>query len=376
MERDEESGLEYHSARYYAPWLGRWISADHHADKLDGDRYAYVKNNPINARDSNGMFEEPTHGILTYRLALAAGFPPEDAARVAIATAAMDHDEATMPAGVGDIAQAAKIPQTVQYHYPGGGFGSALADVRGDIAGQASGARAPDDLERFGRHLHTLEDVGFSDAPGPHMRHDPGRPLSRILGPTLGMLGLALASGMTVAAIRLGESSMSTGAKVVLGILIGVALAFGVYMMALGFAVSSIGHPSYRTERGEDSMSFAHTADQAPQDPAANTKEMMKVFGELKAFARARYGATNPDEAGAKLAIQQAVTADNSCLVSNFANQKPLDLGGVPQASYSEIITKRSADRGLSWQPDKMDVTNPANRGDWHYSPGNRVCPR
>ncbi|HET9431637.1 MAG TPA: toxin TcdB middle/C-terminal domain-containing protein, partial [Chitinophagaceae bacterium] len=28
MERDEESGLEYHSARYYLSWLGRWLSAD------------------------------------------------------------------------------------------------------------------------------------------------------------------------------------------------------------------------------------------------------------------------------------------------------------------------------------------------------------
>jgi RHS repeat-associated protein len=27
-ERDEESGLCYHGARYYAPWLGRWTSAD------------------------------------------------------------------------------------------------------------------------------------------------------------------------------------------------------------------------------------------------------------------------------------------------------------------------------------------------------------
>jgi RHS repeat-associated protein len=27
-ERDEESGLYYHGARYYAPWLGRWISCD------------------------------------------------------------------------------------------------------------------------------------------------------------------------------------------------------------------------------------------------------------------------------------------------------------------------------------------------------------
>src|SRR5205823_1314194 len=27
-ERDEESGLYYHGARYYAPWLGRWTSPD------------------------------------------------------------------------------------------------------------------------------------------------------------------------------------------------------------------------------------------------------------------------------------------------------------------------------------------------------------
>ena len=27
-ERDEESGLYYHGARYYAPWLARWVSCD------------------------------------------------------------------------------------------------------------------------------------------------------------------------------------------------------------------------------------------------------------------------------------------------------------------------------------------------------------
>jgi RHS repeat-associated protein len=27
-ERDEETGLYYHGARYYAPWLGRWTAAD------------------------------------------------------------------------------------------------------------------------------------------------------------------------------------------------------------------------------------------------------------------------------------------------------------------------------------------------------------
>ncbi|MBK9649191.1 MAG: RHS repeat-associated core domain-containing protein [Deltaproteobacteria bacterium] len=27
-ERDEETALQYHSARYYAPWLGRWDRPD------------------------------------------------------------------------------------------------------------------------------------------------------------------------------------------------------------------------------------------------------------------------------------------------------------------------------------------------------------
>jgi len=28
MERDEETGLNYHNARYYIPWLGRWLNCD------------------------------------------------------------------------------------------------------------------------------------------------------------------------------------------------------------------------------------------------------------------------------------------------------------------------------------------------------------
>jgi RHS repeat-associated protein len=37
-ERDEESGLSYHRARYYAPWLGRWTSADPAAIAAGRDR--------------------------------------------------------------------------------------------------------------------------------------------------------------------------------------------------------------------------------------------------------------------------------------------------------------------------------------------------
>ncbi|MES2730091.1 MAG: SpvB/TcaC N-terminal domain-containing protein [Bacteroidota bacterium] len=54
MERDEESGLEYHSARYYLPWLGRWLSADP-AGQVDGSNlYRYSRNNPLIFLDPSG----------------------------------------------------------------------------------------------------------------------------------------------------------------------------------------------------------------------------------------------------------------------------------------------------------------------------------
>lgn len=54
-ERDVESGLSYHSARYYMPWLGRWLSADP-AGMVDGScLYQYSLSNPVMMKDENGM---------------------------------------------------------------------------------------------------------------------------------------------------------------------------------------------------------------------------------------------------------------------------------------------------------------------------------
>lgn len=64
-EKDEESGLYYHGARYYACWLGRWISADP-VGLVDGvNRYDYVKNHPTMFVDPNGsqMWRETIEGI-------------------------------------------------------------------------------------------------------------------------------------------------------------------------------------------------------------------------------------------------------------------------------------------------------------------------
>jgi RHS repeat-associated protein len=54
MERDEETGMEYHSARYYVGWLGRWTATDPQ-DVNDGvNIYLYVNDSPILKKDPFG----------------------------------------------------------------------------------------------------------------------------------------------------------------------------------------------------------------------------------------------------------------------------------------------------------------------------------
>ena len=59
MERDEETGLSYHTARYYAPWLGRWCSVDPQF-LVDGNNlYRFSRNNPLNLIDTSGTQSSP-----------------------------------------------------------------------------------------------------------------------------------------------------------------------------------------------------------------------------------------------------------------------------------------------------------------------------
>ncbi|MGD2084944.1 MAG: SpvB/TcaC N-terminal domain-containing protein [Candidatus Aminicenantes bacterium] len=56
-ERDDTTGLYYYGARYYAPWMGRWLNPDP-AGTVDGvNLYKYVSNNPLLKSDLNGMEE-------------------------------------------------------------------------------------------------------------------------------------------------------------------------------------------------------------------------------------------------------------------------------------------------------------------------------
>ncbi|MDR2585869.1 MAG: RHS repeat-associated core domain-containing protein [Prevotellaceae bacterium] len=53
-EKDEESGLYYHGARYYACWLGRWTAADPAGMVDGGNLYVYCRGNPIRLVDNTG----------------------------------------------------------------------------------------------------------------------------------------------------------------------------------------------------------------------------------------------------------------------------------------------------------------------------------
>ena len=56
-ERDEESGLNYHGARYYAPWLGRWSATDPKGISAGLNLYRYSRSNPIILLDPSGTEE-------------------------------------------------------------------------------------------------------------------------------------------------------------------------------------------------------------------------------------------------------------------------------------------------------------------------------
>jgi RHS repeat-associated protein len=60
-ERDEESGFYYYGARYYAPWLGRWLSGDPVGIADDINLYCYVHCNPLMHVDPSGTFSKDTY---------------------------------------------------------------------------------------------------------------------------------------------------------------------------------------------------------------------------------------------------------------------------------------------------------------------------
>jgi RHS repeat-associated protein len=66
MERDQESGLSYHAARYYAPWNGRWVSVDPEQPRFpDWTPFGYSFANPNGYVDRGGTEPKPEPETVT-----------------------------------------------------------------------------------------------------------------------------------------------------------------------------------------------------------------------------------------------------------------------------------------------------------------------
>ena len=63
LERDEETGLGYHGARYYAPWLARWTAADPLGIKDGLNAFSSFHNSPVVFRDLNGRQNTPSNFV-------------------------------------------------------------------------------------------------------------------------------------------------------------------------------------------------------------------------------------------------------------------------------------------------------------------------
>lgn len=137
-ERDTETGLYYHGARYYAPWLCRWTAPDP-AGAADGQNlYAYVGNRPIGSSDPTGMWERPSWRTVAVVAAVVVV-----GAVVTVATAGVAGPViAGAVAGAGLTGTAATVATGVAVGAVSGAFAGAASGAAGELTRQTVNSRA------------------------------------------------------------------------------------------------------------------------------------------------------------------------------------------------------------------------------------------
>jgi RHS repeat-associated protein len=139
MERDGESGLGYHGARYYAPWLCRWASADP-AGLVDGTNlYAYCRGNPLRFSDPSG-----TSGLeAAAAAAVSTGAPVSGTAVTGAAGGALSGGAAAGGTGVAASSGAGAVATSTFQGYVGAGAAAeATAVVETGASATTWGMRA------------------------------------------------------------------------------------------------------------------------------------------------------------------------------------------------------------------------------------------
>jgi RHS repeat-associated protein len=127
-ERDEESGLYYHGARYYAAWLGRWTNSDP-SGLLDGPNlYVFVQCNPILNIDPNGRWTWRQVGVVAAVVTVAVVVTVVTAGAAAPAVAAASAAVGGTAAGATGAA-AVTFAGTVAVGAAAGALSSGAADL-------------------------------------------------------------------------------------------------------------------------------------------------------------------------------------------------------------------------------------------------------
>ena len=184
-EQDEESGLYYHGARYYAPWLCRWVSCDP-AGKLDHlNLYVYTRNNPQNHIDKSGRGTESTHYYTTYVAGLMVGLDPDVAARTAFFTQMPDEVLELDAANAGKAFVLMSVSRNRDLHRLEEVW-NWMTDVQkgghsltGDVASYERHKRAEVLLglipgtPAHGQASHALQDSYYHEVPGKNRLHYP-----------------------------------------------------------------------------------------------------------------------------------------------------------------------------------------------------------
>jgi RHS repeat-associated protein len=152
-EFDSDTGLYYYRARWYDPQLGRFISEDPIGLAGGINQFAYVSNNPQNAKDPSGLYEIDVHYYLTYFLAMKTGcFTDAEAREIANGDQGVDENPATAPA-LGRTKRQRAV--NAFYHALHPGSHQPFLDAHWKNATMGGGGN----LAGLGIYLHYLQDI-------------------------------------------------------------------------------------------------------------------------------------------------------------------------------------------------------------------------
>ncbi len=175
-ERDSLTGLLYYRARFYDPQLGRFISEDPVGLAGGINQFAYVGNNPQNAKDPSGLYEIDVHYYLTYYLALRTRcFNDAEAREIANGDQGVDENLETRPS-YGNSERQKQVNAFYHGFHPGSH--QPYLDAHWTIATTGGGGS----LSGLGIYLHYLQDTfsheGYTDPVCGHgcaMQHYPDK---------------------------------------------------------------------------------------------------------------------------------------------------------------------------------------------------------